>query len=397
MAALIKNKSQCCGCTACKNICPTSAIMFETDQTGFEYPNVDEKLCINCGLCRKVCDFNKAINNTVTQPNIYAAKIKDDDIRKRSSSGGLFSAVSDLFLKDNGVVYGAAHDKELVTVHIRATNKQERDRCMGSKYVQSLLNNSFALVKNDLSEGRKVFFTGTPCQVAGLLSFLKCSGVSTELLYTADLICHGVPSPIIFQDFLRFCEKKTGKKVAEHLHRPKDAYGWSHNEKIIYKDGSYDNSSQLSSIWKKLFYSNTILRPSCLACKYANPVRYGDITLADFWGIERVLSDFADSNGVSLVFVNTLKGRSLFKDALDKIICKESSLEACRHYQANLNHPSECKYDRDLFWKLYEEKGFEGVAKVYGGYGLVAGMKKAAIFVLRKTHLLQTVKRIIRR
>lgn len=394
MIELFDKPENCCGCSACKAICPVSAISFYKDDKGFEYPRIDRNLCINCGLCARVCDFKKRIDESKNAINIYAAKIKNDEIRMRSSSGGMFTAFSDYFLQKGGVVYGAAHNENFETVHIRAENAQDRDRCIGSKYVQSSMRDIFNQVKKDLQSGRNVFFTGTPCQVAGLDSYLKCSSCPTDKLLTADLVCHGVPSPKLFTKFLTFCEKRTGKKIIKYLHRPKDRYGWSHNEKIIYADGTCDDISSLVPIWRTLFYSNAILRPTCYICKYATHHRYGDITIADFWGIENTMPDFYDEKGVSLLFINTDKGLSVLDAIKQNLIARESCLDACTPRNPNLLHPSVSKHDPEKFWQLYHEKGFEAVARRYGGYGAKYKIKQCVRKALEKMHLLNIVRKI---
>ena len=396
MIELFDKPEHCCGCSACRAACPVSAISFYTDDKGFEYPSIDRSLCINCGLCVRVCDLKQSVDESRNAVKIYAAKIKDDEVRMRSSSGGMFSAFSDYFLQRGGTVYGAAHNENLETVHIRADNVHDRDNSIGSKYVQSHMGNVFSQVREDLKSGKDVFFTGTPCQVAGLNSCLRHSSCPTDKLFTADLVCHGVPSPRLFSEFITFCEKRTGKKIIEYLHRPKTHYGWSHNEKIIYSDGECDDTSSLVLVWRTLFYSNVILRPSCYECKYATHHRYGDITIADFWGIENTMPDFFDDKGVSLLFLNTDKSDRVFAAIKNSLITQESSLEACTPYNINLLSPSVCKLDLDKFWQFYHENGFEAVARRYGGYDMKHKIKKRIKNILEKMHLLEFVKKIYR-
>ncbi|MCC8057462.1 Coenzyme F420 hydrogenase/dehydrogenase, beta subunit C-terminal domain [Cloacibacillus sp.] len=398
MITLFEKKQDCCGCTACKTICPVSAITMRADKEGFLYPEIDKALCIECGHCNSVCAFqNNGVKENNYQQQIYAMKIKDDKVRKESSSGGAFTAISDVILENDGSVYGAAHDVDLSTMHIRATDANARDRCRGSKYVQSDMRDNFRLIEEDLKAGKEVLFTGTPCQTAGLISYLTFAGCATGNLYTADLICHGVPSPAIFQEFLRYVEHKTKKTIKEYLHRPKDTFGWSHNEKIVYTNGTFDDTSKLALIWKTLFYSNTILRPACITCKYAGIQRYGDITLADFWGIEYSMPEFKDESGVSLIFINSKKGEVLFDQIKDKILYRKSSIENCRPYQQNLQGPSICHINRDDCWKLYHKHGFPAIAKKYGGYNKRTIIKEYIKLFLHKIHLLGIIKKILKR
>lgn len=394
MTELFNTKEKCCGCSACETICPVSAISFYCDEMGFRYPHIDKNLCIDCGLCVQVCDFKKAVDLDKNAIKIYAAKIKDDNARLRSSSGGMFIAFSDYFLKKNGVVYGAAHNKNLETVHIRGNNINDRDKCIGSKYVQSNMLNIFYQVKNDLISKKDVFFTGTPCQIAGLNSYLKYSSCPTNQLFTADLLCHGVPSPRLFMEFIAFCEKQTGKKIIEFRHRPKDHFGWSYNEEIIYSNGECDYTSNFVTIWRTLFLSYAILRPSCYKCKYATNHRYGDITIADFWGIEHSMPDFYDDKGVSLLFLNTNKSLRIFDVIKQNLIVRESTFSACSPFNTTLSEPSACSFDREKLWLLYYEKGFEAVARKYGRYGLKYQIKRHVRNILARMHLLDLVKKV---
>ena len=386
MIELFDKPENCCGCSACKAICPVSAISFYKDDKGFEYPRIDRNLCVNCGICVRACDFKKKVDESKNAIKIYAAKIKNDEIRMRSSSGGMFTAFSDYFLQKDGVVYGAVHNENLETVHIRAENAQDRDRCIGSKYVQSSMLDVFNQVKKDLLLGKEVFFTGTPCQVAGLDSYLKCSSCPTDKLLTADLVCHGVPSPMMFQEYIRFCETKTKKKIQKYIHRP--------YAKIQYMNGTYDKADIIVNVWGNLYYSLLMIRSTCLKCKYTSPHRYGDITIGDFWGIEDAMPDFYDEKGVSLLFINTDKGLRALDAVKGNIITRESCLSACTLHNPNLLHPSVCKHDPEKFWQLYHEKGFEAVARRYGGYGVKYKIKRCVRKALEKMHLLNIVRKI---
>lgn len=388
MIELFDKPEHCCGCSTCRAACPVSAISFYTDDKGFEYPSIDRSLCINCGLCVRVCDLKQSVDESRNAVKIYAAKIKDDEVRMRSSSGGMFTAFSDYFLQRGGTVYGAAHNENLETVHIRADNVHDRDKCIGSKYVQSRMGDVFSQVREDLKSGKDVFFTGTPCQVAGLNSYLKYSSCPADKLFTADLVCHGVPSPLMFREYIKFCEAQAKKKIRRYIHRP--------YAKIQYMDRTEDCTNIIVAVWGNLYYSHLMTRPSCLKCKYARPHRYGDITIGDFWGIENIMPDFFDDKGVSLLFLNTDKSAGVFEVIKDTLITRESSLEACTPRNPNLLSPSVCKLDQDKFWQFYHENGFEAVARRYGGYDMKHKIKKRIKNILEKMHLLEFVKKIYR-
>jgi coenzyme F420-reducing hydrogenase beta subunit len=381
MISVFDQKADCCGCTACKSICPTQAIKMLSDEEGFAYPHINQSLCNDCELCKEACSFqreNYATDN-FKSPEVYALKHKSTEVRISSSSGGAFSAISDYVLSKNGVIYGAAFDDSVRVLHKRAETEAERDKFRGSKYVQSDLKDIFSQVKDDLDNGSFVVFTGTPCQVAGLKGFLASSKAAVEQLITVDLICHGVPSPLIFADYINYCQEKSNRKVMDYRFRSK-VNGWGvHTEEIIYDDGSHDHASALSQTYKELFHSRLCLRPACHNCQYTNFFRPSDITIADFWGIEACLPEFKDKYGVSVVIINTAKGRSLFSKFKDDTYTVESNIEDCALKQPNLHTPTPQNPRRDAFWADYYQRGFVFVIKKYTRYGL----KKKVLDTLR--------------
>lgn len=234
----IKDKADCCGCTACASICPKDAITMEPDTLGFKYPNVDLSKCIDCGLCEKVCAFNENYDKSLNlkEPEIYAARHKDMHEIETSRSGAAFIAISDRILEKCGVVYGAGYADHFRVVHKRATTKEERDEFKGSKYVQSDLNGVFRQVKKDLKEGLTVLFSGTPCQTSGLASYVGKK--LRENLILVDIVCHGVPGPYMWRDYLDYLEKKQGSKICWVSFRDKQKYGWAaHKETFKFVKG----------------------------------------------------------------------------------------------------------------------------------------------------------------
>ena len=368
----IKNKADCCGCTACVNICPKKAIKMKRDVLGFEYPVVDKEKCISCGLCDKVCSFKNGytVASNYSPPVAYATRHKKMCEIEASRSGAAFIAFSDIILQRGGSVYGAAFDSNFVVKHQRAITPIERDSFRGSKYVQSSLGDTFKLVKEDLAKGLIVLFSGTAGQVAGVKKFIPAS--LQKKLYTIDIVCHGVPSPFIFADFLKYTEKKFNQKIVKFNFRDKSVYGWSdHCETIVFADGQ----KILSREYKHLFYKNIILRESCYRCPFANLSRVGEITLGDFWGWENVDDAFnKDDKGCSLVLINNSKGRELFDSATDNLISIESPIEKC--LQRNLRHPTPRASDRDYLEKGYARHGFDFVVKNYIKPTLISKIKK---------------------
>ena len=321
----IVDKSQCCGCTACVSVCPKQCIAMQEDEEGFLYPVVDTSFCIDCNLCQKVCPELHSMN-TRTPLHVYAAKHKDEQIRLASSSGGIFTLLAEKVIDEGGVVFGARFNASWEVVHDYTETKEGLTAFRGSKYVQSWLDNCFSKVRSFLSEGRKVMFTGTPCQIAGLKQYLR---KDYDNLLTVDVVCHGVPSPKVWRMYLDEVARK-GKKnsVLPHSIHGRDALikGISFRDKCLgWKKYSFaltlseatadgeQNTVLLSSIFTEnpymnAFLSNLSLRPSCYDCPAKSGKSGSDITIADFWGIENVLPEFDDDKGISLILPYTEKG-----------------------------------------------------------------------------------------
>lgn len=223
---VIADPRNCCGCTACQSICPHDAISMCPDPLGFLYPKVDVSKCVECGLCEKVCQFNEHYDTSLNlrEPEAYAVRHKDMDELMRSRSGAAFVAISDYVLENGGVVYGAGYKDHFRVSHKRAASKQERDEFRGSKYVQSDLSDVFRAVRKDLQDGLFVLFSGTPCQTAGLNAYIGPK--LRERLLLVDIVCHGVPSPYIWRDYLDFLERKRGARIVCVNFRDKVKYGW---------------------------------------------------------------------------------------------------------------------------------------------------------------------------
>lgn len=372
----VENPQNCCGCSACASICEHNAISMEPDALGFLYPRVDEGRCIGCGLCEKVCQFNENYDQSqnLSQPKAYAARHKDKNEIMRSRSGAAFVAISDYIIEKGGVVYGAGYKDHFRVTHKRAATKAERDEFRGSKYVQSDLTGVFRQVREDLKRGLTVLFSGTPCQTSGLIAF-----VGTRLrqnLVVLDIVCHGVPGPYIWRDYILYLEKKQGDVVSVVNFRDKVSFGWkAHKESYLFKNGLVT-----SCAYTFLFYKHIMFRYSCGVCYFTNLRRPSDITLADFWGWQKNVPGMnEDDRGLSLVFINTEKGKAVF-EAIKKVLdVKEVDVNNC--LQPNLLHPSAIHPERERFEELYVKRGFEYVFKRYGEDGwrnkVVVIIKKA--------------------
>ena len=317
----ITRREQCCGCSACLHICPKHSISFREDKEGFLYPQVDTATCIDCGLCEKVCPvLNQGEERMPLK--VYAAKHADDEIRMKSSSGGIFTLLADQIIDKGGVVFGARFNENWEAVHDYTETKEGLAPFRGSKYVQSNIGNSYKQVEEFLKTGREVMFTGTPCQVAGLKKFLR---KDYENLLAVDFVCHGVPSPMVWRKYLEeeiarqgdagkntvltspkvspvltgvnFRDKSTGwKKYSFVLNFSKASADGEQNSvlSLIFTDNAYMNA----------FLSNLSLRPSCYACPAKAGKSGADITIGDFWGIENVMPNIDDDKGVSLFMLN---------------------------------------------------------------------------------------------
>lgn len=382
----ILDPSQCCGCTACASVCAHDAITMQPDALGFLYPVVDTQKCVDCGLCDKVCAFNddydKSLN--LSQPTAYGARHKDMNEVATSRSGAAFIAISDYILEQGGVVYGAGYTDHFRVVHKRAVTKEQRNEFKGSKYVQSDLTGVFRQVKEDLRAGLTVLFSGTPCQTAGLNSY-----VGRKLranLFLIDIVCHGVPGPYIWRDYLTYLEKKHGSEICYVNFRDKEEFGWAaHREtfKFVKMGGG-------KMTFTFAFYKHIMFRHSCGTCKYTNLQRPSDITIADFWGWQKTDPTInADDKGLSLVLCNTEKGRQLFDAVKERMTVIPAELENC--LQPNLQHPSEIHPQRMDFERDYARKGFVYAMKKYGDLGW---RYKMNVYVAR---IKRVIKRIIGR
>jgi coenzyme F420-reducing hydrogenase beta subunit len=325
------------------------------DPKGFLYPSVDDALCIECGLCERTCPLLKPISQENKVISVYAAKEKDPETLERSSSGGMFIPLSDAMLNKGGVVYGAALNSSMEAEHIRCTTSSERDRCVGSKYVQSNLVGILGQVKKDLKEKRPVLFTGTPCQVAGLLSFLAQTNTDTSLLVSCDVFCYGVPSPKVWKDYLAKVAREKGEPVKEAFFRDK-TYGWADFSLRLETEHTTSIEKNNQNTYSQLFLKRLINRPSCFDCHFSNLNRQGDLSIGDYWGIEHSMPDFFDPKGVSVTLVNSQKGKVWLQEIEDSLFLRKSNLNDCM--QPVLSGPTGKPKGYEAFWEQYAKKGF---------------------------------------
>lgn len=377
----LSNKRDCCGCHACLSICPKSCISMRADEEGFLYPVVDEQACIDCGLCENVCPVLN--QNAERKPiEVYAAKCNDEKVRQESSSGGLFTVVAEGVIAKGGVVFGAKFDQEWRVIHAWTDNLEGLAAFRGSKYVQSCIGNTYKEAEQFLKQGRRVLFTGTPCQVAGLKKYLR---KEYDNLTTIDVVCHGVPSPLVWQTYLNelVCTKRTDGKnsvssslndlsvIADIAFRDK-TMGWKKfGFKISYVDYrvtkntvsksaiEYNVEPFYENLYMKGFLRNLYLRPSCYACAAKSGKSGSDLTIADFWGIEKIHPELDDNRGVSALLV--YNKAAMPSDRIDLVRVEyNDALSSNTMIEQSVAEPRE----RMEFWSAFPTRGISVVAEI---------------------------------
>jgi len=345
----------CCGCGTCEQICPRDAISMSISKTGFYKPVIDEEKCVQCGKCIQKCQLLSEANiiKTKKEPDVFVAANKNMEEIKKSSSGGLAFVLTKHILEQQGVVFGAVYNDSMEVVHCMIDCVQEIWRLQGSKYVQSRIGETYRQAETCLKEGRKVLFTGTPCQIGGLYHFL---GKDYSNLYTIDIICYGAASPGIFKNYITWKENKTKGRIKHINFRSKlDRWGVSVTEI------EYENRKKLirysdEDEWYQTFISHVATNEACHSCKYTNIQRKSDITLGDFWGIEKFRPDLERKHGLSKVLLNTDKGKELFEEIEDKIFKEDMKLETA--IRPNLKTPPLKSERREKFFDDYDSFGF---------------------------------------
>ena len=366
----ITDRHDCCGCSACVQKCPKQCIFLEEDEEGFLYPKVNMSVCVDCGLCEKVCPWSNRAE-PITPKEVLAVKNRNEKDRMSSSSGGVFVALAAKTIEKGGVVFGAVFDEIWEVRHTYAETMEGVRPMMGSKYVQSRIGYSFRDTEHFLKEGREVLFTGTPCQVAGLHRFLRKEYPN---LLSVDFLCHGVPSPGVWRRYLDETfggsarRATAGKNTVLSLSlksvpvitgiefRDKQPFGWKKFSFVVRgsapKGGQ--NSVLLSDIhrdnlYMRGFLSDIYLRPSCYRCKCKSGVSHSDLTIADYWGIQMVMPDFDDDKGVGLVLINTDKGKDVFS-TLDMDI-RKSALEDAKRFNNGFKSEICIPHKRAIFFE----------------------------------------------
>lgn len=362
----IVDPSQCTGCLSCQKICPKNAISTKRDTLGFVYPKINSDLCIKCGACERICETLVSSCDPVQKRirKYYSALNYNTDVVKNSGSGGMFTALAELFVGENGCVYGAAYEEGFHIAHERVDSLKTIPHIRGTKYTQSTIANIYDLLFDDLASGKPVLFCGTPCQCAAVKAFLKAKKADCEKLYIVDIFCHGVFSPQIWKEYIDFLEKKFGEKITYVSFRDKSK-GWRNKHLKITTDSKdisdycNDNASVL-----RIYEQNLSLRESCYQCHYMNLERVGDISIGDFWGIERVSPESDKNTGISAVIVSTDKGALLVDKLRDRVIFNEFDEKDI--LQQVLREPTKKHSKRNCFICDYKDGGIERILTKYG-------------------------------
>lgn len=365
--------------------CPVNCIEMKPDKDGFLYPHIRTEECIRCGKCEKTCPVLNCRSADAPLPKAYAVKNLDAKCRKNSSSGGLFSVLADNILSRGGVVYGAATDEKLQVVHLCAENPEQLAALRGSKYVASTLGNVFKEVRQQLDAGRPVLFSGTPCQVEGLLSFL---GQPCDNLYTADLICHGVPTAKAWNRYCQYQQKNRGANITGVNFRSKTS-GWKQfSLELRFDDGQVYSAVQKKDPYLRAFLENLCLRPSCHDCAFKGKHRRSDITLADFWGVGTMLPDADDDGGVSLALVHTERGAALLEQVKDSLWLMPVEPEAAISRNSAMTRSVPAHHFRSYFLHRLGKEPFDK---------LVSDCFEPSYFVRIRRQMLKYMHRIYRR
>ncbi len=350
---ILDKKEECCGCTACVNICPVGCISMQPDEEGFLYPNIDKEKCIECHKCETVCPIKNKNSNT-KEVEAICARAKDLKIVKDSTSGGFFTPIAQDVLDNNGIVVGAIcnNDSRIEHIIVNSSNKEDLSKLRGSKYVQSDLKDLFAIVRSELKIGTKVCFTGTPCQVSGLLNYLE---KEYENLITIDMICKGVPSPKLWKKYVEYQEKKYNSKIKQVSFRKK-TYGYhSGTMELAFENGKKYRGSGRVDYHLKSFYKDICSRPSCYDCSFKSDKHPSDYTIFESWHASTVVPGLKDDDlGYTSVFINSARGRNLFSEIKDKYewypIDKEQAIELDGIMVRNNSkpHPKRNEFYKDL-------------------------------------------------
>lgn len=391
----IKEKENCCGCTACKNICPVSAITMVEEEEGFLYPNIDKEKCVNCGVCEKVCPIINKKTKKETEQSAFVINNKDDKVRSESTSGGAFTPIAEYVIKNNGVVFGAVCGENLEVYHTYAEKIKDIKRFRGSKYVQSNLKNTFTEAKSFLDNNRMVCFSGTPCQIQGLKSFLR---KDYDNLITVDFVCRAVPSPLVLKKYLTYQEKKNkNEKIDSVIFRDKSKYGYNYSSMTVKGENFTYREGIETDPYLRAFFNNYSGRPSCYQCKFRDNKRVSDFTLWDCFTISEFDKELADNKGTTRVIIQTKKGQEVFEAVKSNYNYKEVKVEdAVKNVREMVTSPTPNPNRNQFFIDLNNMSEEDFFRKYFPNNLKVKGEKLIRKFLI-KTRLNDTVKNTIKK
>lgn len=349
-------KTDCSGCGACACACPVSCLSMKRDSEGFDYPNLDGQRCIRCGRCLSVCPVQSKPETGSYRRRVFAVQHKDDKIRRESTSGGAFTAIAEYILQNGGIVYGAGMDETFQVRHMPASCTEQLALFRNSKYAQSDLGDTFLKIKNELAEGKRVLFSGTPCQVAGLKKLLPDAG---ENLVTVDVVCRGIPSPTVFAQYIHYQKQRLGT-FDRVLFRDKYA-GYTHTTMSLYRGHTclYHNGLEYDPMLK-LFYQGMICRPVCSHCHFKGMERCSDFTLWDGFSAGEIDPAFDDNKGTTFVMLHSEKAELILTEIRDRIrSCEGNTAQVCGSsaelFQSIPHHPRRQEFFRDVSFMPPEE------------------------------------------
>lgn len=353
----------CCGCGACKNICPRRCISMTENDEGFIVPYVDDSICVGCGMCLKTCPVSEKNSEfTPTNKNTYIGYNKTEEEREISSSGGLFVLLAKKIISEYyGVVFGAAFNEKQNVIHIRADCLKDLTRVLTSKYVQSDCSAVFPKVLDDLKCGKKVLFSGTPCQIEGLKKYIQFQKVNEEVetnikdnLYTVDFVCHGVPSSGVWRSYKSYLEDEFKSNIIQTNFRSK-RNGWhDYSFKAVFENGIEFKESHELNVYMHQFLLDKNIRLSCLQCKNKGNNYYSDITLADAWKVEKVCQKWADDKGTSLFIIRSQKGEFLLNSVKSQLELINADYEDWCKFNPSLIKATQGSPERDCFFDDYK-------------------------------------------
>lgn len=389
----IKDKKECCGCTACVNICPQKCIEMVEDREGFLYPTVHQSMCVKCGLCEKVCPLQNKKPESAFEQRAFIVQHKDEVVLKESTAGGAFSAIARYLLKKGGIVFGVAMESDYSVHHICIKDEKDLYKFRNSKYVQSNPEKTFSEVKEYLNDGKLVCYSGTPCQIEGLKNFLK---KDYEHLILVDVVCRAVPSPGIWKKYIDNFVIKNGKQKSIRFRDKTLGYQYSTME-MIGEDGRVHRGGIESQQWLRMFFSGMIIRPSCTNCQFREPNRRSDFTIWDCFVIHDIEKSFNEDCGTTRLLIQSPKGERIFSSIKDEIGYKEIDVDIAIKDVVEMRQSPQFNVKREAFYDDCQKLEFQDVLDKYFPIGIKQRLKRFVRVCLNKIGSDKSLKRMIRK